>query len=216
MANDLEPTSSQPPRKRASDALRQQTADTLAAAFADGQLSTTEFDERTSQAWHATFSDELALLTADLSPVARHEAASVQRTHSNAIAYVTDQPGGSGFSLAIMGGTEKRGDWHVAPAHSSLAVMGGNELDLREARLSSSETVINAFAVMGGIDIIVPEDVRVIDDGIGIMGGFGISNHRSCTMSQKDLPSDAPVIRIRGFALMGGVDILRAARDARL
>lgn len=219
MANEFETTSSQPPRKRASDSLRKHTADTLAAAFADGQLSTTEFDERTAEAWKSTFADELEPLTADLSPVTRRVSDPAPLTpppRSDALAYLTDQPGGSSFSLSFMGGTDKTGDWHVAPTHSSFSVMGGNGLDLREARLSAPETVINAFAVMGGIEIIVPEDVRVIDDGIGLMGGFGMSNHHSCTMSQRDLPADAPLIRIRGFALMGGVDILRAARGAQL
>lgn len=216
MASDFEPTNSQPPRKRASDALRHQTADTLAAAFAEGQLSTAEFDERTADAWRATFTDELEPLVADLSPVARHEAVSSQSEHSDALSYLTDQPGGSSLSLAIMGGTEKTGDWHIASTHMSFAVMGGNSLDLRQARLSARDTVIDAFAVMGGIEIIVPEDVRVIDDGIGIMGGFGISNHRSCTLTQKNVPADAPVVRIRGFALMGAVDIIRAARNANV
>ena len=94
--------------------------------------------------------------------------------------------------------------------------MGGNALDLREARLASRETTVNAVAIMGGIDIIVPDDVRVIDDGIGIMGGFGIEDHPSCTVSVAQLPADAPVIRVRGLALMGGVGITRAARGARV
>ena len=62
----------------------------------------------------------------------------------------------------------------------------------------------------------MPEDVRVIDDGIGIMGGFGKEDHTSCTVSVADLPADAPVVRVRGFARMGGVGIIRAARGARV
>lgn len=94
--------------------------------------------------------------------------------------------------------------------------MGGNDLDLRNATLSAHETVINAFAVMGGIDIIVPDDVRVIDDGIGVMGGFELRDDPSSTTSHDHLPSDAPLVRVRGLALMGGVDIIRAARDAQI
>lgn len=225
MTESVEPREPGAERKRASDSARKRAADTLAAAFSDGQITMAEFDQRTAQAWAAVYADELERLTADLSPaasVARRDAplaspdALARRSHSDALAYLTDQPGGSSFSVAVMGGTEKAGDWHIAPTHSSLAVMGGNSLDLRHAQLSARETVINAFAVMGGVEIIVPEDVRVVDDGFALMGGFGISNHRSCTMSQRDLPDEAPVFRIRGFALMGGVGIVRASRDAQL
>ena len=83
-------------------------------------------------------------------------------------------------------------------------------------RDTAAKHLQNAVAIMGGIDIIVPDDVRVIDDGIGIMGGFGIEDHPSCTVPVAQLPADAPVIRVRGLALMGGVGITRAARGARV
>ncbi|AQQ14338.1 hypothetical protein CGLAU_01755 [Corynebacterium glaucum] len=213
------------PRKRAGNADRQHVAAILHDAFSDGQLSLNEFDERTREAWAAVYSDELATLTADLSPVApvspvspvAHSASvAVTRPRSDALSYVTGESGGSGTSISMMGGIDRRGDWHVAPTHTSLTLMGANLLDLRHARLSSAETVINAFACMGGIEIIVPEDVRVVDGGIGIMGGFGIRNDRSCTVRMDQLPADAPVIRVRGMALMGGVEIRRAARNAEL
>lgn len=100
--------------------------------------------------------------------------------------------------------------------HTSVAVMGGNTIDLREARLAAQETVINAVTLMGGVEIIVPEDVRVIDNGASLMGGFEARDHESCTLPLADLPADAPVIRVRGLAFMGGVEIIRAARGARV
>lgn len=66
-----------------------------------------------------------------------------------------------------MGSSEKRGDWLCAPHHVSIAVMGGTELDLRRARFQAAETSITVVAVMGGTDITVPHDVRVINDGVG-------------------------------------------------
>lgn len=201
-----------PPRKRAGNADRDRVAEMLKDALADGQLTITEFDERSHQLWAATFVDELAPLTADLSPVApptsssvvHHGPRDVAAPRTGAPARVTGEPGGSSSSFSIMGEVEKRGDWHVAPSHTSIAVMGGNTLDLTRARLSAQETVIHAIAVMGGIEIIVPEDVRVVDDGFGIMGGFGITGNPG-----EQLPPDAPVVRVRGLALMGGVEIKR-------
>ena len=200
-----------PPRKRASDAERDTAAKHLQEAFADGQLSMSEFDDRSRALYAATYADELPALVADLSPVKRPD-----RKDPPPHALVTGESGGSAFSLCIMGGTERTGQWLVAPTHTSITLMGGNALDLREARLASRETTIYAISIMGGIDIVVPEDVRVIDDGVGIMGGFGMEDHPSCTVSVAQLPADAPVIRVRGLALMGGVGITRAARGARV
>lgn len=195
------------PRKRASNAERERISQLLHDAHVDGQLTLTEFDDRTKALWAATYADELPVLVADLSPVEHG---------SGALEPISTQPGGSALSFSIMGESVKKGRWHVAPTHTSITVMGGNDLDLRNATLSARETVINAFAVMGGIDIIVPDDVRVIDDGIGVMGGFELRDDPSSTTSHDHLPSDAPVVRVRGLALMGGVDIIRAARDAQI
>ena len=200
-----------PPRKRASDAERDTAAKHLQDAFADGQITMAEFDERSRALYAATYADELPGLVEDLSPAKRPD-----REASPSHTLVTGESGGSAFTLSVMGGSERTGQWLMAPTHTSLTLMGGNALDLREARFAAHETTVNAVAIMGGIDIIVPDDVRVIDDGIGIMGGFGIEDHPSCTVPVAQLPADAPVIRVRGLALMGGVGITRAARGARV
>ena len=218
MSSEIERSEAQLPRKRASSAARQATANLLTEALADGQIDITEFDERTAQVWQATYADELEHLTADV------EVVDSKKPDSQVTATPRTQPtmeivphqGGSAFSFAVMGGSTSNGSWHIARHHTSLAMMGGNSLDLREATLSSHETVITAVALMGGIEIIVPEDVRVISEGFGIMGGFGVTDHPSCTLRIDDIPASAPIVRVRGLGLMGGVGITRAARGARV
>jgi hypothetical protein len=96
-----------------------------------------------------------------------------------------------------------------------LAMMGGAELDFREARLSSGVTEIEIFALMGGVEILVPPGVRIDAGGMAIMGSFahGAGNNESTA-------PDAPVIRIGGIAIMGGVEVHvrlpgETAREAR-
>lgn len=216
-----------PNRIRASDEDRQRAAAALGEAFSHGQLDYREFDERTQTVWATKYRDELTAPLADLFPdptaVLDHRAPAVRPDHSPqaraqhqpALSRVTGEPGGSAISFAVMGGSDRTGDWLCARTHTSLAIMGGTGIDLRDARLASQETVINAVAVMGGIEIIVPEDVHIISDGVGIMGGFGVSDHESVTLRREDIPADAPVIRFRGLALMGGVGVTRKARGAK-
>jgi hypothetical protein len=55
-----------PARLRTSDAEREETAEILRAAMAEGRLDLTEGEERLAGAYAAKFRDELAPLTADL------------------------------------------------------------------------------------------------------------------------------------------------------
>ncbi|MFP7364848.1 DUF1707 domain-containing protein [Corynebacterium callunae] len=224
-----------PIRRRATDTDRNNTVTELSAALSRGQLDITEFEERSSQACSARFVDELAPLLADVtitpdllpyssnSPdqhVEPHLSASKStfnsQTATQAVARVraqiTGTPGGSSLSISVMGGAERKGNWVCPTNHTSLALMGGNALDLREALLESDHIHINAFAVMGGIDIIVPEGVRVICNGLGLMGGFGSTVDKSAIIQPGNLPADAPVVTVSGLALMGGVTVITKAR----
>jgi hypothetical protein len=55
---------------------------------------------------------------------------------------------------------------------------------------------------MGGVEIIVPPGIQVETNGVGLMGGFASGGDVAETARP-----DAPVLRIGGLALMGGVEI---------
>jgi hypothetical protein len=57
---------------------------------------------------------------------------------------------------------------------------------------------------MGGADIKVNPQTHVIMEGTGIMGGY--SGPSDSTL---EVDANSPVVRIRGFALMGGVSVSR-------
>ena len=80
--------------------------------------------------------------------------------------------------------------------------MGGCHLDLREAEIEGPEVTINAFALMGGINIFVPDDVVVEVSGISFMGG------RNVRSAKTPPPAGAQVIRIRAFSMMGGLNVV--------
>lgn len=116
--------------------------------------------------------------------------------------------------IAVMGGVDKRGAWQPAAKTWCYSLMGGCSLDFREALLPPGETELTIIAVMGGAEIIVPPGMRVDCDAIAIMGGV---DHPA-----ESAPPDpnAPVLKINGFMLMGGVEINvrnpgESARDAK-
>ena len=79
------------------------------------------------------------------------------------------------------------------------AVFGGIECDLRKA-IIESDTVINTSSIFGGIDIFVPENVKVKVKSSSIFGG--VSNKKK--NSEID---GAHTIYINATCLFGGVDV---------
>jgi len=187
-------------RLRISDADRHRVAELLREAAGEGRLDLEELDERLEATYVAKTYADLVPLTADLPLGAQSQqplAPSVGASRVPAVRYDN--------SFALMGAVSRKGVWEVGATHTSFALMGGIDLDLREARFTARETVIHAYAIWGGIDIYVNEHTRVILDGVGIMGAFDQARDRIAP----DLGPDSPVVRVNGFALMAGVTVQR-------
>ena len=60
---------------------------------------------------------------------------------------------------------------------------------------------VDATAIMGGVDLIIPRDWRVTVRGTPILGG--VSNRAEGS----SLPDDAPRLRVDALAILGGVEI---------
>jgi predicted membrane protein len=82
------------------------------------------------------------------------------------------------------------------------AFMGGCELDLTQANIVNGPAVVEAFALMGGVEIIVPDDWEVVGELMPVMAGFEIKNAPATSTSTKQLI-------VRGTAIMSGVEVKR-------
>ena len=185
---------------RASDAERDHAIDRLRAAYVEGRLDQEEFDERSAAALTAKTIGQLEPLFSDL-PATYTQGGLAHHSGAPGPVVRPGQGGGSRVSVAVMSGVERKGPWRVPVDSTAFALMGGVVLDLRSAILSAQVTTITAVAIMGGIDIIVPPGIRVESSGFGFMGGW---DNRAV---DDRLPPDAPVLRVRGVAFMGGIEI---------
>lgn len=79
------------------------------------------------------------------------------------------------------------------------AIFGGVKLDLRDATLKK-DVVINASAIFGGIDILVPEGVIVKVKSSSIFGG--VDNKVKSKNEKKEI-----TIYVNATCMFGGVDI---------
>ncbi|TMU95185.1 DUF1707 domain-containing protein [Streptomyces sp. DASNCL29] len=190
---------------RASDAERERIAEVLREAVAEGRLDMEEFEERLGAAYAARTHGELEPLVRDL-PVPG-SAAPAPPAPADRTGWA-ERIGGaptSKWAVAIMGGFQRKGTWTVPRAFTAFAVMGGGEIDLREARFEGRDVVIRCFALMGGVQITVPPDLETHVSGIGLMGGF---DHTGSA----DGDPTGPRVTVTGLALFGGVSVERKLR----
>ena len=103
--------------------------------------------------------------------------------------------------VALLGAAESRNrSPHFRHANVS-AVFGGATLDMRDAHLDPGASV-DALALFGGVDVIVPPGWRVELGGLPIFGGY-----EDKTYGNGDVPPDAPVLKVGATAIFGGVGI---------
>jgi predicted membrane protein len=108
--------------------------------------------------------------------------------------------GNTASMFALMGGVEEISHAKAFRGGDITAIMGGCGLDLRQAVMADGEAVIEAFALMGGIEIKVPEDWQVVCRGLPVMGGM-----ESTAKAPKGEAGKRLVVN--GVAIMGGIEV---------
>jgi class 3 adenylate cyclase len=191
-----------PEGTRIGDAERQQMIDLLSKATGEGRLTLDEFADRAGEVYAARTRDELDRVVADLPAAVRRPTEPAGRTprpgESESPAAGV-RPGGRRRFVAVMGGSRPRGRWRASEQITAFAFWGGVTLDLRQALIESSTLDITAWAIMGGVTVIVPEGIPVELDGFVLMGGA--SDH---TRPGRPIEG-APTVRIRARGFWGGV-----------
>lgn len=82
------------------------------------------------------------------------------------------------------------------------AICGGCDLDFTGAGLEGGKATIEATAIMGGVDIIVPRDWHVVIDGTPILGGVGDERRQPVPAAEAKA-----TLYVKGTAILGGISI---------
>jgi len=198
---------------------REQVIELLTRRFSDDTLDVDELDRRLDLAHSATSLAELEQLIADLDPgdpgaAPAPSTALATRAETLLVHDDPDRPAHRNV-WCVMSGVDRKGRWVVPRSMRIRCFWGGGRLDFREADFGPGVTEVHVTAIMGGLEIIVPPSLAVDVDASAIMGGFD-ERHRSTTSPE---PGRA-VLRVTGFAMMGGVSIEtrlpgESERDAR-
>ncbi len=132
--------------------------------------------------------------------------------------------------FAVMGADKRISSATRFRGGEMTSFMGGNQLDLRQATIApGEEAVIDVFAMMGGIELRVPDDWIVDVRAVPVMGGVEDQRRRAGRrrVDAEHQPAEAgdsdekppetkatnadttaaPRLVLRGFIMMGGLVI---------
>jgi hypothetical protein len=175
--------------------VRERVVEALSEHFARDNLSLDDLESRMARVYAARTPAEVDSILDGLPALAVGAPVPVQTDSYAPVPKLRER------MIAIMSGIVRRGLWKVPRRLRIVTIMGGVELDLRQAELAPGVTEIHAFIFMGGLSVRVPPNVRLETDGVAIMGGFEDRIHEPGVAGP-----DAPVVRVTGIAIMGGVD----------
>jgi hypothetical protein len=191
MAGGEEPTAG----IRVSDAERDAAVERLSAATGDGRLTLQEFSQRMELATAARTRADLDGLVADLPAAAA--------TAGSAVA------GPPSWHVSPIGGLRIRGPWRMDRHVIVVSLVGGARLDLSQAQLAAPQVMLTKVSLVGGTKVTVPPGIRVEASGFSLIGGTRID-------AGPQPGPGAPIVRIRAFALVGGIRIRRSGTSERL
>jgi hypothetical protein len=175
----------------------------LCEHFAAGHIELDALESRLTAVDEAKSETELNELVRDL-PVLAAAAPAV----APAASVAAEARPKHGWALAVLGGASRKGEWSPPRRLHALAVMGGIDLDFRDAQLAPGETQVTVVALMGGVKIIVPPGLPVTVRGLGLLGAVDQEEQAAGEASPQ-----APYLKVTALACMGGVEVKTRASE---
>lgn len=179
------------PDRLATPEEREHAVACCSTAFARDVLSLEEYERRLAAIYRATTGRQLAELTSDLPGEGGHGARPDART---LLSPLVD---------TFFGTVQRRGPAVVPSRLQVRAILGDIVLDLRQAHFGAGVTEIEIHAVLGNVEITLPDDIGVDNHGSAILGSF------TCGAGAWDASRR---VRISGLAALGEVAVASAAR----
>lgn len=176
---------------RVSDGEREQAIVSLREHLLDGRLTLEEFTDRVGSALEAVVAQDLDHLRADL-PARVTVPAAPRRRRTR-------------LTIGLLAHVVRRGRIRLGRRAIGISVLSDLDLDLREASIEVPSISLTVVALVGNVDVYVPEGIDVD------VGGLAIVGHRRDWGRDVSLP-DAPTLRIRAFGVLGTIDVWRVPR----
>jgi hypothetical protein len=167
--------------------------------YSHGYISSEAFERRLDVVIESSLHKDIVAQMSDLDSMP-DETIKQCKEKQFGVTYHDDQADDSDLLVNIFGGSDRSGQWTVSKTMTSISIFGGADIDFTDARFTSPNITIHSYAIFGGDNIYVPEDVNVVSKVFCVFGG--VSNKAPSIGSTR-----APTITLKGLALFGGTDI---------
>ena len=192
------------------DDARRKAVDILSEQFAHDRLSLEEFEELVSRVQKAGalsgiqgVVDRLQMAQAGEGGPSALSAAAAGRSLERGRAYgERASQRDTDSAVAVLGETKRAGHWLPARKTRVVATLGSVELDLRDAALGPGEFEFDVKAILGSVEIIVPEGLQVECGGSAILGSIDPGRPTPAAPGV-----DRPIVRLNCMAVLGEVDV---------
>lgn len=191
------------PALRVSDADRDRVAAALREHCGAGRLTLDELSERVEAALAARTRADLDRVLVDLPALPPEGAEPAPAAGAGA-----GRRPSTSWTVSVLGSSSRRGRWRPRLLTNVVAVLGSCDVDLRQAEVEGPELVITAVAVLGSVEVTVPEGIEVDMSGVPVLGS------KELHVSDAPALAGAPRIRVRAFPVLGSVEV-RSRRSGR-
>jgi Domain of unknown function (DUF1707)/Cell wall-active antibiotics response 4TMS YvqF len=178
-----------PGQLRASDADRDQVAEVLHTAYAEGRISLDEHAERTSAALEARTFDDLTALTSDLVPAAPRPTLAL-----------VPQAGEPERITAMLAESNRKGPLTIGRQLQVQVVLGSSVIDLTEATFTAPEVEISCTQFLGSITIRVRPGTTVRFEAANVLGDSSVKR-------VGEPGGNEPTLVIRGTNILGEISV---------
>lgn len=125
----------------------------------------------------------------------------LRRTRETGSTVAPGTEGDSTFSTFVMwSGIERKVGSLDFRGGDATAIMGGAEIDLRQAKMPGGRAVVDVMVMWGGVELFVPSDWKVTVEALPLMAGVEDATRAPAGETRGHLI-------VKGLVLMGGVEI---------
>jgi len=195
--------------------------DRLTERYAKDELPLTEYERLVQDAQDAVEMQDLAIVEAIVGgtgytatnglSASRHGKQSPPNATQplNAPLYASQSPDSPFYSpdlvqssVSILADRRHTGQWLKKPTVAAIAILGSQIFDFRGIELPVGPTTLEALAILGSLEIIVPSNLAVRMEVLPVAGDATID--KSVETSERP---DEPVLVVTGNAILGSVRV---------
>ena len=182
---------------RASDTDRDQVAEVLNTAYAEGRLTLDEHQERTQAALEAKTFDDLTDLTADRVPL---QSLPVHAPADRQLVVRDGANPDSDKMSTVMSTVKREGSWRIRTHSVANNVMGDIKLDLTQATFDAPVVELTGTQLMGSMLLRVPPGVTIVNEVTNVMGETSVKD-----IGEPD--PRMPTIVLKGTNIMSDIKV---------